>query len=50
MLVLSERTPKFVRQFGQIGEQIAQPSAPMRAAVKDRSFPAVENTYPLKKG
>jgi 3-methyl-2-oxobutanoate hydroxymethyltransferase len=50
MLGLSERTPKFVRQFGQIGEQIGAAVSAYAAAVKDRSFPAVENTYPLKKG
>lgn len=50
MLGLGERVPKFVRQFGQLGEHIRAAVGSYAEAVRDRSFPAPEHTYPLKKG
>jgi len=50
MLGLSPRVPKFVRQFGRIGEAIDRAIADYAMSVRDRSFPAVEHTYGMKPG
>lgn len=39
--------PKMVRQFGNIGEQIARAYRDYSAAVKDGSFPAAENSFKI---
>lgn len=48
MLGLSPRLPKFVRQFGRIGEAVDRAIADYAASVRDRSFPAPEHTYGMK--
>jgi len=48
MLGLSPRVPKFVRQFGRIGEAIDRAISDYAAGVRDRSFPASEHTYGMK--
>lgn len=45
MLGLSGRVPKFVRKFGDLGPGADQAIAAYAAAVRDRSFPAAEQTY-----
>lgn len=50
MLGLSPRVPKFVRQFGRIGEAIDHAIADYAASVRDRSFPAPEHTYGMRSG
>ena len=50
MLGLSPRVPKFVRQFGRVGEAIDRAIADYATSVRDRSFPAVEHTYGMKPG
>jgi 3-methyl-2-oxobutanoate hydroxymethyltransferase len=47
MLGLSPRVPKFVKEFGAIGQAIATAIADYAIAVKARSFPAPEHTYAL---
>lgn len=48
MLGLSPRVPKFVRQFGRIGEAIDRAISDYAAGVRDGSFPASEHTYGMK--
>ena len=48
MLGLTSRVPKFVRQFGSIGEAIDRAIAEYAASVRDRSFPAPEHTYGMR--
>ncbi|WP_372799759.1 3-methyl-2-oxobutanoate hydroxymethyltransferase [Paracoccus seriniphilus] len=45
MLGMSGRVPRFVRKFGNAGEDCARAIAEYAAAVRDRSFPAEEQTY-----
>ncbi|MDB6176106.1 3-methyl-2-oxobutanoate hydroxymethyltransferase [Paracoccus sp. Z330] len=45
MLGMSARVPRFVRKFGNAGEICADAIAEYAAAVRDRSFPAPEQTY-----
>ncbi|MFM9941330.1 MAG: 3-methyl-2-oxobutanoate hydroxymethyltransferase [Hyphomicrobiaceae bacterium] len=49
MLGLSPRVPKFVKAFGNIGAAIEGAIGAYAGAVKDRSFPAQEHTYAMKK-
>ena len=49
MLGLSSRPPKFVREFATLGAQIAGAAEAYARAVRDRSFPAAEHTYGMKK-
>ncbi|MEQ8949213.1 3-methyl-2-oxobutanoate hydroxymethyltransferase, partial [Parvibaculum sp.] len=49
MLGLSPKPPKFVREFASLGAQIAGAAEAYGRAVRDRSFPAVEHTYSMKK-
>jgi 3-methyl-2-oxobutanoate hydroxymethyltransferase len=39
--------PRFVKQYAQLGESIAQALAAYAADVRARSFPAREHTYPM---
>lgn len=48
MMGLSPRVPKFVKEFGKVGEAIEEAIKLYSDDVKDRSFPAPENTYDLK--
>lgn len=48
MLGLSERVPKFVKRFGNLGPQIEAAVAAYAREVKARSFPAPEHTYGMK--
>ena len=49
MLGLSPKPAKFVREFATLGAQIAGAAEAYARAVRDRSFPGVENTYGMKK-
>jgi 3-methyl-2-oxobutanoate hydroxymethyltransferase len=48
MLGLSPRVPKFVREFGKVGEAIEAAIASYADEVKARSFPAPEHTYDMQ--
>ncbi|MCL4767084.1 MAG: 3-methyl-2-oxobutanoate hydroxymethyltransferase [Hyphomicrobiaceae bacterium] len=48
MLGMTPRVPKFVRQFGRVGEAIDHAIADYAASVRDRSFPAGEHTYGMR--
>ena len=48
MLGITPRVPKFVKQFGQIGQAIDRAIADYAASVRNRSFPAPEHTYGMK--
>jgi len=50
MLGMTPRVPKFVRQFGRVGEAIDRAIADYAASVRERSFPAPEHTYGMKSG
>ncbi|MCF3972447.1 3-methyl-2-oxobutanoate hydroxymethyltransferase [Paracoccus salsus] len=45
MLGLSGRVPRFVRKFGDLGPRAEDAIAAYAAAVRDRSFPAPDQTY-----
>lgn len=45
MLGLSGRVPRFVRKFGDLGPRTDAAIAEFAAAVRDRSFPAADQTY-----
>ncbi|MBI1261507.1 MAG: 3-methyl-2-oxobutanoate hydroxymethyltransferase [Rhizobiales bacterium] len=49
MLGLSPKPPKFVKEFGSLGAQIAGAAEAYAREVRSRAFPAVENTYSMKK-
>ena len=49
MLGLSPKPPKFVREFASLGAQIAGAAEAYADAVRNRSFPAQEHTYGMKK-
>ena len=49
MLGLSERVPKFVRRFGSVADHIREAVEAYTGAVRERSFPAPEHTYAMKK-
>jgi 3-methyl-2-oxobutanoate hydroxymethyltransferase len=49
MLGLSPRPAKFVREFATLGAQIAGAAEAYARAVRERSFPAVQHTYAMKK-
>ena len=49
MLGLSPKPPKFVREFASLGAQIAGAAEAYADAVRERSFPAEEHTYGMKK-
>ena len=48
MLGLSPRVPKFVKEFGQVGEAIRSAIARYAQDVRGRSFPAAEHVYQMK--
>jgi 3-methyl-2-oxobutanoate hydroxymethyltransferase len=49
MLGLSPRVPKFVREFGKVGEAIENAIKAYAEHVRDRAFPGAEHTYAMKK-
>ena len=48
MLGLSPRVPKFVKEFGRVGEVIREAISAYATEVRNRTFPAPEHTYGLK--
>jgi 3-methyl-2-oxobutanoate hydroxymethyltransferase len=48
MLGLSPRVPKFVKEFGKVGEAIRGAIQAYATEVRNRTFPAPEHTYALK--
>jgi 3-methyl-2-oxobutanoate hydroxymethyltransferase len=48
MLGLSPRVPKFVKEFGKVGEAIRNAISSYATEVRNRSFPATEHTYAVK--
>jgi 3-methyl-2-oxobutanoate hydroxymethyltransferase len=49
MLGLSPKPPKFVKEFATLGDQISGAAEAYAREVRARTFPAVENTYGMKK-
>jgi 3-methyl-2-oxobutanoate hydroxymethyltransferase len=49
MLGLSPRVPKFVKEFGEVGEAIERAIKSYADEVRTRSFPGPQNTYEMKK-
>jgi len=49
MLGLSSKPPKFVKEFATLGAQIAGAAEAYAREVRERTFPAIENTYTMKK-
>ena len=49
MLGLFERTPRFVKRYGNLAEQIGQAAEAYAAEVRSRAFPSEDQTY-RKKG
>ncbi|MEE9587526.1 MAG: 3-methyl-2-oxobutanoate hydroxymethyltransferase [Hyphomicrobiaceae bacterium] len=50
MLGLSPRVPKFVKEFGRVGEMIEGAISAYADEVRTRRFPAAEHTYAIKDG
>lgn len=48
MLGITPRVPKFVKQFGHVGQAMDRAIADYAASVRNRSFPAPEHTYGMK--
>ena len=48
MLGLSPRVPKFVKEFGEVGQAIEKAIRSYAEEVRARSFPAAANTYEMK--
>jgi 3-methyl-2-oxobutanoate hydroxymethyltransferase len=48
MLGLFERTPRFVKRFGDMAGVIGDAAAAYAAEVRDRSFPGPDQTYAAK--
>jgi 3-methyl-2-oxobutanoate hydroxymethyltransferase len=48
MLGLSPRVPKFVKEFGKVGQAIETAIRSYAEEVRQRSFPAPDNTYGVK--
>jgi len=48
MLGLSPRVPKFVKEFGKVGDAIREAISSYAAEVRSRTFPAPEHTYAVK--
>jgi len=48
MLGLSPRVPKFVKEFGKVGKAIERAIKLYADDVRERNFPAPENTYEVK--
>jgi 3-methyl-2-oxobutanoate hydroxymethyltransferase len=49
MMGLFERTPRFVKRFGDLAAEIATAAAAYAADVKTRTFPSADQTYHAKK-
>src|SRR5688572_12232377 len=49
MMGLFERTPRFVKRFGDLASEIATAAAAYAADVRSRAFPTPEQTYHAKK-
>ena len=49
MLGLNPSPPRFVRQYASLGAEIEQAVRAYAVDVRARSFPGVENVYPMKK-
>ncbi len=47
--LFAEFTPKFVRRYAQLGEQVTRAAADYAADVKARRFPAAEHCFGVKK-
>jgi 3-methyl-2-oxobutanoate hydroxymethyltransferase len=50
MLGLSPRVPKFVKEFGHVGEAIREAISAYAVEVRNRTFPAPEHTYGMRDG
>jgi 3-methyl-2-oxobutanoate hydroxymethyltransferase len=48
MLGLSPRVPKFVKEFGRVGEAIRNAIQCYATEVRARTFPGPEHTYAVK--
>jgi 3-methyl-2-oxobutanoate hydroxymethyltransferase len=48
MLGLSPRVPRFVKEFGKVGEAIEKAIAMYAEDVRSRAFPELQNTYAMK--
>ena len=48
MMGMFERVPRFVKRYGELAETISAAVAQYAAEVRDRSFPATEQTYQPK--
>lgn len=48
MLGLSQRVPKFVKRYGNLGPGIEKAVSDYAAEVRTRTFPGPENVYPMK--
>lgn len=48
MLGLSPRVPRFVKEFGKVGEAIERAIAIYAEDVRSRAFPELQNTYSMK--
>jgi 3-methyl-2-oxobutanoate hydroxymethyltransferase len=48
MLGLSPRVPKFVKEFGKVGEAIRDAISAYASEVRSRTFPAEQHTYAVK--
>jgi 3-methyl-2-oxobutanoate hydroxymethyltransferase len=49
MLGLSPKPPRFVRPYGRLADHIREAVGAYAADVRSRTFPALENTYPMRK-
>lgn len=49
MLGLSPHVPKFVKEFGKVGEAIDNAIAAYAEEVRSRAFPALQHTYEMKR-
>ena len=45
MLGLFERTPRFVKRYGNLAEEIVKAAESYAAEVRDRTFPTADQTY-----
>lgn len=50
MLGLSPRVPKFVKEFGRIGQSIEKAIGTYAEEVRNRNFPTSQHTYAMKDG
>ena len=49
LMGINDRVPKFVRKFAALGPEIDRAASEYREAVLDGSFPAMEETYRVKR-